>query len=326
MNWMEQRQLDTKTLPPVPSTLDVSSPLTREMWKDDAQLVLTGTFARLSSTKFADKYRAVAVIGQGSFGFVLRAQRVRDGRDVAVKFILRQNINAAAWIFNAELGMVPSEVHFLHSLQHPGIVQFLDHFDDGKYVYLVTELFGTSWSPSNPLLNGTRNPGLKRSRAVRPETQEEAPCDLFECIEAHHYLPERTIHKMFCQLYDVVRYLASRGIVHRDIKDENVVVGPDYQVKIVDFGSATLVPRLARGVNAEGLQHEGWFDKFNGTLAFAPPEVIRGMLYRGSEAEVWTLGILLFTMAFRQTPFPDAQAILYGCLDFPYGEDRPGMM
>lgn len=316
-----------------PAQLDVSSPLIREAWKDDANLILDGTYSRLGKTGFPSKYLATSLIGQGSFGFVLRARRLRDDRELAVKFILRQNINQAAWIFNPELGMVPSEVHFLQRLNHPGIVQFYDFFDDGRYVYLVTELHGTNWSCTNSLLNPKRNPGLKSRAAAKsePVSLEESPCDLFECIEAHFYLPEQTIHRIFVQLYEVVRYLALNGVVHRDLKDENVVVDADYRIKIIDFGSATAIPRLPRAEELAGgadllLAGEGWFDKFNGTLAFAPPEVIRGMRYKGSESEVWTLGVLLFTMAFRQSPFQDSQAILYGRLDFPYEEDQPGKM
>ena len=313
--------------------LDVSSPLVREEWKNDASLVLEGKYELLSATPFTSKYSCTSLIGQGSFGFVLKAQRIRDERPVAVKFILKRLVNKAAWVFNSELGLVPSEVHFLQTLSHPGIVQFLDCFDDGKYIYLVTEIHGTCWNLArNPQLNPRRNPGLKNAPPIGPskaEEKEESPCDLFECIECHYYLPEETIHYIFVQLYDVVKYLAEQGIVHRDLKDENVVIDADYRIKIIDFGSASFIPKLPTALIVEGsasstFSNEGWFDKFNGTLAFAPPEVVRGLRYKGTESEAWTLGILLFTMAFRQSPFPDSQSILYGRLDFPFEEDEPG--
>lgn len=304
--------------------LDVSSPLLREEWKNDGSLILEGKYEHLGVTSFPSKYQVSCQIGQGSFGFVLKGRRLRDDCPIAVKFILKRLVNKTAWVFNPELGMVPLEVHFLQTLSHPGIVQFLDYFDDGKYVYLVTEIHGISWNLRNPQLNPQRNPGLKGAPPIGSAAaneaavvKEESPCDLFECIECHYYLPEETIHHIFVQLYDVVRYLAEQNIVHRDLKDENVVVDADYRIKIIDFGSASLIPRLS-------VDSEGWFEKFNGTLAFAPPEVVRGLRYKGSESEAWTLGILLFTMAFRHSPFPDSQAILYGRLDFPFEEDEPG--
>lgn len=300
-----------------PST-DELSPMPNEPWKEDAQLMLEeGGYSRFKHVpKFTGKYKLKSPIGQGSFGFVFKAERFRDGREVAIKFIYRQNINVMNWLFDSELGIIPSEVFYLKSLRHVGIIQFLDYFDDGRYIYLVTELYGTSWSPGNNReLNPRRNPGIKTEG-----NNSKAPCDLFECIEAHNNLPERTIHLIFKQLIDIVLYLSGQGIVHRDLKDENVVVDGDYRIKIVDFGCAARIPWIGYGVGRE----EGWFEKFNGTLAFAPPEVIRGQKYRGSEAEIWTLGVLLYTMAFRQAPFQDAQSILYGQLEFTFEEDQPG--
>ena len=297
---------------------DELSPMPNEPWKEDSKLMLNGEYLRFKNVPiFTGKYKLKSSIGQGSFGFVIKAERFRDGKDVAIKFIYRKNINSANWLFDSELGMIPAEVYYLKSLRHGGIVQSLDYFDDGRYVYLITELHGTSWSPgNNPELNYKRNPGIKTAEGAN----FGAPCDLFECIEAHKNLPETTIHFIFKQLLEIVSYLSSKEIVHRDLKDENVVVDADYRIKIVDFGCAARIPWIGYGVGRE----EGWFEKFNGTLAFAPPEVIKGQKYRGSEAEIWTLGVLLYTMAFRQAPFQDAQSILYGQLEFPFEEDRPG--
>jgi len=304
------------------------SPIVNEPWKDDSKLMISGQYMRMKTVcgKFTMKYRLKSIIGQGSFGFVLRAERLRDTLSVAVKFIYRPNINTSNWLFDGELGMIPSEVFYLKKLRHAGIVQFLDYFDDGRYIYLVTELHGTSWSSAkNPDLSPEKNPGLRSIPTTHSATDDTGgrPCDLFECIEAHTYLPERTIHYIFMQLLDVFKYLKQQGIVHRDLKDENVVVDSEYRIKIIDFGCAARIPISASG-NGEGEEEEGYFEKFNGTLAFAPPEVIRGLKYKGSEAECWTLGVLLFTMAFRQAPFPDSESILKGQLEFPFEEDRPG--
>lgn len=305
---------------------EVESTVGNDLWKGDAQLMLTGGYGRFQHVKpsnFMDKYELKSVIGQGSFGFVLKAERRRDSRQVAVKFIYRPIINQSHWSFDSELGMIPSEVFYLKNLNHRGIVQFLDYFEDGRYVYLVTELHGTSWNPNNnPQLNAKRNPGLKIATDTCTDmcVSTSAPCDLFECIEAHKHLPESTIHFIFTQLLDIVSYLSGEGIVHRDLKDENIVVDADYRIKIVDFGCAARIPWTGYGAARE----EAWFEKFNGTLAFAPPEVIKGTRYRGTESEMWTMGVLLYTMAFRQAPFQDSQSIIYGQLEFPYEEDRPG--
>lgn len=317
------------------------SPMINEPWKEDAQLMMNGKYFRFKMmSNFVNKYRLISIIGQGSFGFVLKAERVKDSLKVAVKFIYKLNINANNWTFDSELGLIPTEVFYLKTLNHRGIVQFLDYFEEDRYVYLVTELHGINWGEMgrNSGLNDKSNPGLKMKMIEKTKMANESinttmntknnttsdddpqnntsPCDLFECIEAHYYLPESTIHLIFTQLLEISAYLTTQGLVHRDLKDENVVVDAGYRIKIVDFGCASRIPYS----NSE----EGYFEKFNGTLAFAPPEVIRGLKYKGSEAETWTLGVLLYTMAFRQAPFQDSQAILYGQLDFPFYEDEPG--
>jgi serine/threonine protein kinase len=61
------------------------------------------------------------------------------------------------------------------------------------------------------------------------------------------------------------------------LKDENVVVDSDYNIKLIDFGSASLVPR----------DKSDYFTKYNGTALYAAPEIVRGNTYRGPEAEIW---------------------------------------
>lgn len=84
-----------------------------------------------------------------------------------------------------------------------------------------------------------------------------ASCDLFECIEQHTRLPEDQARHIFAQIVDVVHYLHSRGISHRDIKDENIVIDKQFRVKLIDFGSAVLYdPR----------QEPPYYNRFWGTM------------------------------------------------------------
>ena len=61
--------------------------------------------------------------------------------------------------------------------------------------------------------------------------------DLFECIEQHDHLSERDAHVIFCQIIDAISYLHDMHLVHRDIKDENILIDANFHVKIIDFGS-----------------------------------------------------------------------------------------
>lgn len=311
-----------------------------DLWKHDQALMLQDRYSL--DAAFAQKYRLKQLLGEGSFGFVWVAERRRDHREVAVKFILRDKVPTNNWIFDAELGLVPLEVHIMRQIVHRNIIQFLDYFADPRFIYLVTEIHGTSWTWPNPRINPIRNPGLRppgqllqlshsnaKDTAGVPGVTRRSPCDLFECIEAHTQLPDVVIRRIFAQIYDAVCYLYSLGIVHRDLKDENVVVDESYHIKLIDFGSASFVPKLGRfrpeaGPLEEAVgRQEGYFDRFHGTLAFAAPEVIRGLRYRPSDAEVWSMGILLYTMIFKKSPFSSAEAILHTHLDLPH-EDLPG--
>lgn len=85
-------------------------------------------------------------------------------------------------------------------------------------------------------------------------------CDLFECIEHHSKFSESQARMIFKQIVECVDHLDSKGICHRDIKDENIVIDNDFRVKLIDFGSAVFIPRQGK-----------LFDRFYGTINCKPP-------------------------------------------------------
>ncbi|KAI9140390.1 kinase-like domain-containing protein [Paraphysoderma sedebokerense] len=228
------------------------------------------------------------------------------------------------------------EIYLLKSLNHPNIIKFLDCFEDDNYIIMVTELHGTSWDSTNPVLDPNTHPGLKSeprrmrvgsegkgdahtlaslSSSQKEMLRQRTSCDLFECIgtvpqlhyDKNDYFPERVARHIFKQVASAVAYLHERGIVHRDLKDENIVIDQNYTVKLIDFGSAARIPTLAKD----------YFDKFLGTLDFAAPEIIDGYRYRGPEAEIWALGVLLYIIVFRQVPFRSPDEIVEAKLEIP---------
>ncbi|KAL7751016.1 hypothetical protein RI367_003596 [Sorochytrium milnesiophthora] len=274
-------------------------------------------------------YRFVNFIGDGTYGFVLTALN-ESGEEVAVKFIFKDKVPVSSWTRSKTLGVVPSEIHFLSLLNHPNIIRFMDCFEDADYIILVTELHGTSWDSLNPLLNEHANPGLKSeprhvrcgsegkgdlntlaslSTSQREMLKPRVSCDLFECIDDR--FPEYIARRIFSQVVSAVKYLHDNGIVHRDLKDENIAIDEHYNVRLLDFGSAAYIPTAARD----------WFDKFLGTLDFASPEIVEGYRYRGPEAEVWALGVLLYIIVFRQVPFKSTDAIKLAKLSLPSAND-----
>ncbi|KAG0368843.1 hypothetical protein BGZ54_001041 [Gamsiella multidivaricata] len=312
--------------------------------------------------EFLSEYVLGDELGSGGFGFVVSATRMSDYKEVAVKFIFRDKVPVHGWAKDPELGVIPMEIYVLRNVQHSNIIGFLNAYQDPKFFYLVMELHGTPWSANNPLLNKNNtsvieamgNATLSQQRlsgssstsssvssssfqststssssislshsSSENELYMEPPkpsllvrrtsCDLFECIEHHSKFSESQARIIFKQIVECVEYLNSRGICHRDIKDENVVIDNDFKVKLIDFGSAVIIPR----------PHGKLFDRFYGTINYASPEILKGEKYRAESAEIWSLGILLYTILYGEVPFNDPLQAISGPYISPRVQSSP---
>jgi serine/threonine protein kinase len=127
------------------------------------------------------------------------------------------------------------EIYILKKARHPNIVRFIAWYEDPKFFYLVTELHGSEWIPTNRTLKKADGDFIRQ----RPSL------DLFECIDAHERFPEKTAKIVFRQIVSAVHYLHSElNVCHRDLKDENVVVDKNFIVKLIDFGAAAFIPSV----------------------------------------------------------------------------------
>lgn len=254
--------------------------------------------------RFASLYTIGDELGSGGFGFVVAARRNTDGLPVAVKFIFKKKVPAHGWVRDPKLGVIPMEAFVLKVVDHPGVVKFIDLFDDHQFFYLVMELHGTPWQPpaSEPVapINALRPAPMMR-RSSR---------DLFECIEQHSKLTEEQARWVFAQVVETVWHLDRIGICHRDIKDENCVVDADFNVKLIDFGSAVIT---------DVRKPQPYFNRFFGTMTFASPEILQGRPYRAPHAEIWSLGVLLSILLSGQCPFADPAAAIKGQISKPKG-------
>ncbi|TPX33175.1 hypothetical protein SmJEL517_g03815 [Synchytrium microbalum] len=280
---------------------------------------------------FEAKYAVGELLGDGAFGFVLSATRKIDQKEVAVKFIIRKKLPKDFYTMTKD-GMLPSEIVILKSLHHANIIPYYDHYVEEVHIILVTELFGTQWDPT--VLDPTKNavpekkkplgnskpanaivecsPLFRLTEEQEKQIKRRTSCDLFECIDAHGKLPIPIAIKIFSQIVLAVEYMDKYHIVHRDLKDENIVIDADYNIKIIDFGSASYIPTT----------ENGYFKSFNGTAHFASPEIARGYAYRGPEAEVWCLGVLLYTIIFGENPFNSKAEIVRGVYKLPVDIDE----
>jgi len=120
------------------------------------------------------------------------------------------------------------------------------------------------------------------------------PSDLFDLVESYpNGLPASSVRTYLGQIADAMSFLHSKKIVHRDIKDENVILGPRGRCILIDFGSS-------------GLVKKGGWDTFSGTLDYAGPEILRGERYQGPEQDVWAFGVVAYVMLVGECPFTTA--------------------
>ncbi|XP_050830616.1 uncharacterized protein LOC103823626 [Serinus canaria] len=135
----------------------------------------------------------------------------------------------------------------------------------------------------------------------------EASQDLLQVLLEREFLCEEMARWLFVQVLEAVRHCTACGVLHWDIKPENLLVDPDSgDLKLIDFGCGTF---LQEGAYT-------WFAAPPGTHAYSPPEWICLGRYHGHAATIWSLGVLLYVMVCGDLPFQDNRAIVLGQLFF----------
>ncbi|XP_062925290.1 maternal embryonic leucine zipper kinase isoform X1 [Mobula hypostoma] len=119
--------------------------------------------------------------------------------------------------------------------------------------------------------------------------------ELFDYIIAKDRLSEEEARIFFRQIVSAVAYVHSQGYAHRDLKPENLLIDEDHNLKLIDFGLCA----KPKG----GLSYQ--LTTCCGSPAYAAPELIQGKAYIGSEADIWSMGILLYALLCGFLPFDD---------------------
>uniref|UniRef100_A0A8K9V915 Maternal embryonic leucine zipper kinase n=1 Tax=Oncorhynchus mykiss TaxID=8022 RepID=A0A8K9V915_ONCMY len=119
--------------------------------------------------------------------------------------------------------------------------------------------------------------------------------ELFDYIVAKDRLSEEETRVFFRQIVSALAYVHSQGYAHRDLKPENLLIDEDHNLKLIDFG---LCAKPKGGLGYELMT-------CCGSPAYAAPELIQGKAYIGSEADVWSMGVLLFALLCGYLPFDD---------------------
>ncbi|KAG9239774.1 hypothetical protein BJ875DRAFT_2905 [Amylocarpus encephaloides] len=232
--------------------------------------------------KTIDDFVILEEMGQGAYGQVKLARYKKSGGNkVVLKYVTKRRILVDTWTRDRRLGTVPLEIHVLdylrkEGLKHPNIVEMSDFFEDDVNYYIEMVPHGL--------------PGM----------------DLFDYIELRVNMAEDECRSIFVQVAKAIHHLHTKAlVVHRDIKDENVILDGEGNIKLIDFGSAAYIKN-------------GPFDVFVGTIDYAAPEVLGGKSYRGKEQDVWALGILIYTIIYKENPFYSIDEIMDRDLRIPY--------
>lgn len=237
--------------------------------------------SKRKETKFGD-YILGQTLGEGEFGKVKLGWKKDGSVQVAIKLIRRENLNANP----TRLPKIYREINILTGLSHPNIVRLHEKVETERHIGIILEYASGG--------------------------------ELFDYILTHRYLKDSSARRLFAQLVSGVGYLHKKGIVHRDLKLENLLLDRNRNIIITDFGFAnTFDPRDELGEEIEyNLTNKEFVKKMDlervrngfrrgdlmqtscGSPCYAAPElVVTDSLYTGRKVDVWSCGVILVSTA-----------------------------
>ncbi|PHH68530.1 hypothetical protein CDD80_7444 [Ophiocordyceps camponoti-rufipedis] len=245
------------------------------------------------TSKFGD-FILGNTIGEGEFGKVKLGWKQDSSVQVAIKLIKRDTVGGNP----SRLSKIRREVTILRGVQHPNIVRLIDMIETDRYIGIILEYASGG--------------------------------ELFDYILNHRYLKDQSARRLFAQLVSGVGYLHKKGIVHRDLKLENLLLDRNRNIIITDFGFANtfdpneelseeeelnltdreFVKRMGLDkVKANGTRRGDLMQTSCGSPCYAAPElVVSDSLYTGRKVDVWSCGVILYAMLAGYLPFDDDPA------------------
>ncbi|KAF9105488.1 hypothetical protein BGX27_009593 [Mortierella sp. AM989] len=208
-------------------------------------------------SEYVGPYLLGKTLGKGSSGCVKLARHRKTNEQVAVKIISKATLVNRAAVHRG----IEREIAIMKLINHPHVIRLYDVYETDKELFLVMEYVSGG--------------------------------ELFEYLVNKGRLDEAEALKFFQQVIVGLAFCHKRKICHRDLKPENLLLDDQRNVKIVDFGMASLQ-------NSERL-----LETSCGSPHYASPEVVTGMKYDGSSSDIWSCGIILYALLTGHLPFDD---------------------
>ncbi|XP_042885622.1 serine/threonine-protein kinase SIK3-like isoform X3 [Penaeus japonicus] len=198
-------------------------------------------------------YQIEKTIGKGNFAVVKLATHTITKSKVAIKIIDKTKIDAE------NLRKILREIEILKKLRHPYIIRLYEVMETERKIFLVTEYVSYG--------------------------------ELFDYVVNNGRMIEKEARAKFMQIVAALRYCHKRGIVHRDLKAENLLLDKDLNIKLADFGFSNFY--------TPGVLLSTWC----GSPPYAAPELFEGKAYDGPKADIWSLGVILYVLVCGYLPF-----------------------
>uniref|UniRef100_A0A8C5L9A5 BR serine/threonine kinase 1 n=1 Tax=Jaculus jaculus TaxID=51337 RepID=A0A8C5L9A5_JACJA len=196
--------------------------------------------------QYVGPYRLEKTLGKGQTGLVKLGVHCITGQKVAVKIVNREKLSESV------LMKVEREIAILKLIEHPHVLKLHDVYENKKYLYLVLEHVSGG--------------------------------ELFDYLVKKGRLTPKEARKFFRQIVSALDFCHSYSICHRDLKPENLLLDEKNNIRIADFGMASLQVGDSLLETSCGSPH------------YACPEVIKGEKYDGRRADMWSCGVILFAL------------------------------
>ena len=212
--------------------------------------------SKSNSSEILDNFVLGNELGKGAYATVRSAHNKENNSKVAIKVYDKLKLLSPSKKKNAE-----REIKILSRLNHPNIIKLYKTVENKRTLNLIMEYVG----------------GCSLLAFLKKKVSKR--------------LDESEAKKIFKQIIQALEYCHSLNITHRDIKLENILIGPSYSVKIIDFGFSTC------------FSNDKKVKLFCGTPSYMSPEIVSKQESFGPPSDIWAAGVVLYILLTGTYPF-----------------------